>query len=84
MLQAAASREGRLLLNRLTSGEEQMSLRKRVMAVTVLAAAAFGVLGTPAMAVAMPWETSKVLAVRSATVGHSTTVTIQCANGCYQ
>lgn len=61
-----------------------MSLRHRVIAVAVLASAAFGVLGTPAMAAPMPWETSKVPAVPSAAVGHGSTVTLQCAHGCYQ
>lgn len=61
-----------------------MSLRHRAIAVAVLASATFGVLGAPAVAAPMPWETSKVPTVPSAAVGHGSTVTIQCANGCYQ
>jgi hypothetical protein len=66
-----------------------MKLRTRVMAVTVLAATAFGALGVPAMAAPMPWETSKTPTVitHHATpraAGNTGTVTVRCGPPCYQ
>ncbi|MFG2462971.1 hypothetical protein ACGFWE_38725 [Streptomyces sp. NPDC048523] len=70
-----------------------MNLRKRVITVVFLAATALGALGAPAMAVPMPWETSKVPAIPAvpavtavpvATGGHIGTVTVRCGPPCYQ
>jgi hypothetical protein len=61
-----------------------MSLRGRALTVVFLAATAFGALGAPAVAVPMPWETSKAPAVPSADNGQSGTVAVRCGDPCYQ
>ncbi|NUP66586.1 MAG: hypothetical protein HOW71_30930 [Nonomuraea sp.] len=66
-----------------------MSLRKRAIAVAFVAATAVGALGTPAMAVPMPWETSRTPTVvthhtASTAAGGSAMVTVRCGSPCYQ
>ncbi|MFI6662478.1 hypothetical protein ACIBL8_44025 [Streptomyces sp. NPDC050523] len=66
-----------------------MSLRTRAIAITVLAATAFGALGVPAMAAPMPWETSKTPTVithhtTSRAVAGSGTVTALCGAPCFE
>lgn len=67
-----------------------MCLRKQALAVIFVAAAAFTALGPQAIAVPMPWETSKVPAAvtgrtPTAAGGSGTgTGTVLCGNPCYQ
>ena len=61
-----------------------MNVYTRAITVVFLAATALGALGSPATAVPIPWETSKVPAVSAAADGHHGTVTVQCAPPCYQ
>ncbi|GLP65091.1 hypothetical protein TUSST3_17110 [Streptomyces sp. TUS-ST3] len=65
-----------------------MHLRKRVLALVFVAAAAFTALGPQAMAAPMPWETSKtptsVTHHSSTAAGERGTVTVLCAPPCYQ
>jgi len=66
-----------------------MRLRKRAVAAVFVATAAFASLAAPAMAAPMPWETSKTPTstthhTASTAAGDTGTVTMLCANGCYQ
>lgn len=65
-----------------------MSLRKRTLAVTFVATAAFTALGPQATAAPMPWETSKnpasVTSHTTTAAGERGTVTVRCAPPCYQ
>ncbi|MEU8790552.1 hypothetical protein [Streptomyces sp. NPDC048643] len=65
-------------------------MRKRGIAAVFVAAAAFTAVGPQAVAVPMPWETSRVPAVApqgdqpAAGVGGSSRVTPLCGSPCYQ
>lgn len=67
-----------------------MRLRKRGIAAVFVAAAAFTAVGPQAVAVPMPWETSRVPAVApqghqpTATAGGTGRATPLCGNPCYQ
>ncbi|MEU1481302.1 hypothetical protein [Streptomyces sp. NPDC005760] len=61
-----------------------MNVYKRAITVVFLAATALGALGAPAMAVPMPWETSKVPVAPAVTDGHDGSLTVQCGTPCYQ
>ncbi|MFE7172562.1 hypothetical protein [Streptomyces sp. NPDC057616] len=66
-----------------------MTLRKRILAATVLTATAFGALGVPAMAAPMPWETSKTPTAithhtASTSAGSIGTVTVRCGAPCFE
>jgi len=66
-----------------------MRLRKRMVAAVFAATAAFTSLASPAMAAPMPWETSRTPTsttphTASTAAGDIGTVTVLCANGCYQ
>ncbi|MET8082109.1 hypothetical protein [Streptomyces sp. NPDC005303] len=66
-----------------------MQLRKRAIVAVFVTTAAFTAIAPQAMAVPMPWETSKTPAatthhISSPAAGKSGTVTVLCAAGCYQ
>ncbi|MFK0019992.1 hypothetical protein [Streptomyces sp. NPDC090798] len=67
-----------------------MRLRKRAIAAVFVATAAFSAVGPQAMALPMPWETSKVPAAgaqdtrSSTTHGEAHTVSVLCSGNCYQ
>ena len=65
-----------------------MHLRKRALAVIFVATAVFTTLGPQAMAVPMPWETSRtptaVAHNTSAAAGERDTFTALCGAPCYE
>ncbi|AVV46549.1 hypothetical protein C6376_39510 [Streptomyces sp. P3] len=66
-----------------------MRLRNRAIAAVFMSPAAFTALTPQAMAVPMPWETSKTPTTTthhapSPAVHDSGTVTVLCTGGCYQ
>lgn len=66
-----------------------MRLRKRAVAAVFVTTAAFTAIAPQAVAVPMPWETSKAPAAtthhtNSTATGESGTVTVLCAPPCYQ
>ncbi|MEU5889117.1 hypothetical protein ABZ835_20090 [Streptomyces sp. NPDC047461] len=66
-----------------------MCLRKRAVVAVFVTTAAFTAIAPQAMAVPMPWETSKTPAATthhtsSTAIGKSGTITVLCAPPCYQ
>ncbi|MFJ2239262.1 hypothetical protein [Streptomyces sp. NPDC087859] len=66
-----------------------MRLRKRAVAAVFVTTAAFTAIAPQAVAVHMPWETSRTPAAtttdtNSTVTGESGTVTVLCTGGCYQ
>jgi hypothetical protein len=67
----------------------QMRLRKRAVAAVFVTTAAFTAIAPQAMAVPMPWETSKTPAATThgtnpTATGEHGTATVLCTGGCYQ